>query len=63
MLLCSPRKLEMDHFRLSVNCSLAGTEEKQKSQEIICLLQFLSRYPAPDVGKQEAKEGKWQVPE
>lgn len=53
----------MDHFRLSVNCSLAGTEEKQKSQEIICLLQFLSRYPAPDVGKQEAKEGKWQVPE
>lgn len=53
----------MDRFGLAVNCSLAGTEGKQRSQAMICLLQFLNRYPAPDVCKQKVKEGKRQVPE
>jgi len=62
-LLSHPSELELDHFGLAVNCSFTGTEGKQRSQRMRCLLQFLSRYPAPDVCKQKAKEGKWQVPE
>lgn len=62
-LLGYPIELEMDHFGLAVNCSFTGTGGKQRNQSMSCLLQFLSRYPAPDVCKQKGKEGKWQVPE